>query len=755
MEMEEFNKSKIHIMSQYQKYLEKQYEDCNLGRVCCICNNIITGKCLECQGCHCIMHNTCYNLKRHPDMVWYCIVCEDILRYCIDIKDYDVFKQEDADRIEPDIMQKREKIFCCICGYSEGAMFRTVLNGVYCHVACASWCEEVQLSNEKGLPNQSLFQKFYASPQGLIPQCNPLNLSTKRMEGTCSICHRQGGVVWCSHPDCTHCCHVLCGYRDGWKFQCSSLLKKSEHEGCPPFLSTNRKILCNEHFLCALSKLPGVLGATEAQDNPDKSNMGDECDLSRLSASPACQVTTSEEPDPSALLHYYDILSAKWSDLTCLSWTPSSFTVPPFLKNTPLMVAIREKVESRKEKRNRREVPKWITDLSRFDNALHSGVWKIDRKTIDLNALLNQQESNSSQKHFSYNSLKRSEASGSSPAKRVKVENKEHSKLKKSGNINVTKVNLMQYVPLHTQEAMLSSQQRLCLSPQIEQPNLSLTLKEPFDERAFKSKLDELISSQKFLSLFGKHPVKNVPSSDLSSQGYIFFYHRGMNKCVFERYTQRDSNLNDCLSAPNDNMIPLEQMLITLTTRCKSLSEMIFVLRCIFLSTFYSIFPPHLYSVRMSKEKSTYSRNLVNETNHLARICQTLFEITLEFNNLLSYYQDNEKYKQRRNSPQPCLQCICLCDPCDETLQLVCDSCHVGYHPECIGLQRTGYPEILQTKFYGCLDLRWGFLCPRCCAGNKYEISQIEKGSVQIKKKFLKSCKMLHFKTRNKIVNSK
>lgn len=750
MEMNKLSISKGQVISLYQKYLKEHHKTDRWGQVCCICNKHIKDKCLECKGCHCVMHDACYNLRRHPEKTWYCIVCEDILRYCLHIFDYDKFEEADIEKTEPAIMKSRNRVFCCICGYSKGAMVRTVLCGIYCHLSCASWCEEVQLSNTKGEVDQSLFQKYYSNPQHLIPICNPFHLNTKRMEGICSVCNRRGGVVRCSSPDCTRCCHVLCGYSNGWRFDSSSLPRWNEHEGCPPYLSTNREILCKEHTPLALirsSKPLDIFEKHEQLGSPDLGAKSDHTNFEKPFVLPVCQTTTLVEPsDPSSSFHHCDVFQAKWSDLTCLSWPSSPFKLPRFLESVPLMNSIITKGDEDQKGGTRKETFRGSTSLPNFDDALEPGVWRIERRKINMNAFLNPKENAPSKKSVSSGGVKRFDDSLNTPSKKMKVEKKQQPTQNSSPPVNSEKVksSACNVRVIQEQKICLQQQSRFC--PQVQTPDLSLVFNCQFGSQEIQLKLTELISSPKFVSLFGKYPYKNMLSSDQIYHKYVHFYHRGVNRQVFERYKNGNLCLDDILMAPNQDMVSLEQILLTLNDDCKAPNTILFVLRCLLVSTFYSIYPPHLCTKQMAQERSTFSRSLVLETNHLSSLCSILFELALEFNNLLCFYTDSKMYKERRTSADSCLQCICLCDSCDESLHLVCDSCHVGYHPKCIGLQQTGYSEIQQTKFCGYWDLRKGFLCPRCCAGEIYEMSPFEKGVVQIKEKFLKSRKMSNSK---------
>ena len=114
-----------------------------------------------CDGCDAAVHQCCYDLATLPKGDWFCNVCEDILVKKLGVRDVmhvtPKENAEDSDVVsgltsgveiesEPSVgnvldrlHEIREKVFCCICGYSKGAMMRTNEEGKYAHVACALW----------------------------------------------------------------------------------------------------------------------------------------------------------------------------------------------------------------------------------------------------------------------------------------------------------------------------------------------------------------------------------------------------------------------------------------------------------------------------------------------------------------------------------------------------------------------------------------------------------------------------------------
>ena len=111
-----------------------------------------------CDGCNAAVHQCCYDLAELPKGDWFCNVCEDILVSRLGVRDVTSVtpKKDDKETDEASVATEmeseasvcqildrlheiRSRVYCCICGYSKGAMMRTNVKGVYAHVACALW----------------------------------------------------------------------------------------------------------------------------------------------------------------------------------------------------------------------------------------------------------------------------------------------------------------------------------------------------------------------------------------------------------------------------------------------------------------------------------------------------------------------------------------------------------------------------------------------------------------------------------------
>ena len=150
----------------------KEEEEEDNDAICEVCGdgdsnfgNVI----IFCDGCDAAVHQCCYDLATLPKGDWFCNVCEDILVKKLGVRDVmhvtPKESAEDSDVVagvasgvalgmasavevesEPSVSsvldhlhELREKVFCCVCGYSKGAMMRTNEEGKYAHVACALW----------------------------------------------------------------------------------------------------------------------------------------------------------------------------------------------------------------------------------------------------------------------------------------------------------------------------------------------------------------------------------------------------------------------------------------------------------------------------------------------------------------------------------------------------------------------------------------------------------------------------------------
>ena len=687
------------LSSRYKCYLtdleNRYYQE---RETCCVCNYLVVKNrnCVECQGCHCLVHPSCYNLAKIPSEPWYCIVCEDILRFRLHRSDYKEHSVSKGKSFQFQLLALRKEVHCCICGFSEGALIRTVLDGIYCHVCCALCCEEVSITNMGGNQDQSLFQEYYASPSRHIPICNPLRLFRKRQLNCCTFCQRYGGTVKCTNPQCNLWCHVPCGFLNSWKMNYSSD-KVAKSVDAPPSLSTLQGVLCHGHLLYTSRETNSLL-----------------------------HIATNQ----------CDVLTATWDDFTCLSWSVPPFCVPSLFNSKPLLYIL-EKMGSCSSKQNSKKMQQCTAYYQCLLQFINNTVWRISDSESDDSANVIVDPSVTIPDHQGIKRAKEDQ----------EVTSELPSKMKQAKVATVSE-NVILTQPVHSktsttkktlgkQTSYGNQRRHIGTSPQIPIPDLSDIYKKPKSVQTYRSILLRFLSSPSFCSVFGEYPYNTPTSDDQSFQRYIYHYHRGVNRSVFEHCTQGKFDLEELLEASNEEMISLQELLQSLHRPHLSVVKLISIIRCLLISSLYSVFPTHLTVTLMSQKKSTCVRNLVVETMHLSQVCHQLFDIALEFNNLSVFFCDPNKYRRSRKSSSYFPQCVCLSDQSSSSNWIVCDMCHVGYHPECLGLKVTSYQDLIQTKFYGYWNLSRGFLCPRCCDGDVYELSRFHKGSVQIKDKLV------------------
>ena len=143
---------------------EKEDEDDN-DAICEVCgdgNSAYGNMILFCDGCNAAVHQSCYDVTELPKGDWFCNVCEDILIEKLGVKDIlhvvpkEMSVAEGASEgdwegpscpILDRLHELRSQVYCCICGYSKGAMMPTLEPGKYAHVCCALWLPDSRVTN--------------------------------------------------------------------------------------------------------------------------------------------------------------------------------------------------------------------------------------------------------------------------------------------------------------------------------------------------------------------------------------------------------------------------------------------------------------------------------------------------------------------------------------------------------------------------------------------------------------------------------
>ncbi|KAK8810564.1 hypothetical protein WA158_007139 [Blastocystis sp. Blastoise] len=216
----------IYFKEKYPDYekREEQNEQDAAAR-CFVCgddDSNVDNAIVFCDGCNVAIHQLCYNINTIPEGDYFCDVC----RYLIDrIRDIhlplppisdipntpiDPYRQSVIHTLE----EERKKIFCCICGYANGAMMMTRTNK-WCHVSCALWLPDSEVEVER-------FNKLEKGPSCSRYIINVKNINPRRSRITCIICKRKGGCVQCCYSNCCKGVHLPCALKSGYDIFCNN-----------------------------------------------------------------------------------------------------------------------------------------------------------------------------------------------------------------------------------------------------------------------------------------------------------------------------------------------------------------------------------------------------------------------------------------------------------------------------------------------------------------------------------------------------
>ena len=228
---------------------------------------------LFCDGCNAAVHQSCYDVTSLPKDDWFCNVCEDILMEKLGVTDLlhlvpkETAMNESGENdwengsscpILDRLHELRSQVYCCICGYSKGAMMPTLEPGKYAHVCCALWHPDVQVINthpqcsqlhrvplpESVLPENpvkeetvliplpassasnkvpdrkapfTLVQSPYAHLRSHVNQNRYLidlsEMKPQQKSSVCQLCRRRCGTVPCCCSGCSRHVHATCALR--------------------------------------------------------------------------------------------------------------------------------------------------------------------------------------------------------------------------------------------------------------------------------------------------------------------------------------------------------------------------------------------------------------------------------------------------------------------------------------------------------------------------------------------------------------
>lgn len=142
---------------------------------CAVCNDLEcdnSNAIVFCDGCNIAVHQECYGIPFIPEGQWFCRRC---------------------------MVCKGTSVTCAFCPSKTGA-FKQLDNGVWSHVVCALWINEV----------------YFANPVCLEPIEGVDAIPRNRWKLLCYICKQKtGACIQCCNRSCFQAYHVTCAKRAG------------------------------------------------------------------------------------------------------------------------------------------------------------------------------------------------------------------------------------------------------------------------------------------------------------------------------------------------------------------------------------------------------------------------------------------------------------------------------------------------------------------------------------------------------------
>lgn len=142
---------------------------------CAVCNDLEcenTNAIVFCDSCNIAVHQECYGIAFIPEGHWYCRRC---------------------------MVSRGTPVSCTFCPSKTGA-FKQLDNGLWSHVVCALWINEV----------------YFANPIYMEPIEGVISIPKNRWKLVCYICkQKMGASIQCTNRNCFSAYHVTCAKRAG------------------------------------------------------------------------------------------------------------------------------------------------------------------------------------------------------------------------------------------------------------------------------------------------------------------------------------------------------------------------------------------------------------------------------------------------------------------------------------------------------------------------------------------------------------
>lgn len=248
-------------------------------------------------------------------------------------------------------------------------------------------------------------------------------------------------------------------------------------------------------------------------------------------------------------------------------------------------------------------------------------------------------------------------------------------------------------------------------SPSQQQYNKTIQLSFP---KTIRKRIETFIHSTSFTNIFS--PAEQ--SDSLLLHSYLNHYFKGIPK---ELIKETSWSIQTLLEYDRNNLLDLSTIIHSLQQKGISTTAMVSTILSLLFTSLFSVYPPHVIVNTSSSNHLLLARSPLIEVRKLSTLCN---ELTILISQFLTILQ-----------PSSVEQSACICQELttSSSSHLNCISCHTDYHCSCLGLVPTGYSEMIQTRFWGYWTLERGFVCPRCCKGDLFEVSHSMKGVVQIR----------------------
>lgn len=227
--------------------------------------------------------------------------------------------------------------------------------------------------------------------------------------------------------------------------------------------------------------------------------------------------------------------------------------------------------------------------------------------------------------------------------------------------------------------------------------------------------MKSFIKSESFQLLFC--PLDDM---DSSSNCYLRHYFRGVPRDLLDKRGEFSNRI--LFDTDNEDMIGFDGVMDRMTHCLNNGRSLFTVVYALVSVSLFSVYPPQVCVTNCFENHFLIARSQIVDMRKLCELCTKLATLLQELN----YIGKNT---------QKGLNDWCICGECVKKTVggLSCCQCHKQFHHSCLGLYKTEYSDMVQTKFWGYWTLERGFICPFCCRNELFEMSRVMKGLVQIK----------------------